>query len=117
MRIEIHERREFKPNGDRDTLRHPCSSFKVVIVTDAGKSAVVFENSQWDRFFSHIKGTRQQCLTEAQEKAIDIGKIIGAEVELIPFTLPSEIEALKERIENDQKRLNELQEQAKQSRL
>lgn len=112
MRIEIHETVSQQPNGDRDTRRHPSSSFKVVLI-NGNKTATLFKNDQFDSFHCHISGTRQQYLAEAQKEALHLGETMGAEVEINPTTMPGEIETLQKRIERDQKRLKELLEQRK----
>lgn len=112
MRIEIHETVSQQPNGDRDTRRHPSSAFRVVLI-NGNKTATLFKNDQFDSFHCHISGTRQQYLAEAQKEEKHLAETMGADVNLEPTTLPTEIESLQKRIERDQKRLKELLEQRK----
>lgn len=112
MKIEIHETVSQQPNGDRDTRRHPSSSFRVVLI-NGNKTATLFKNDQFNSFHCHIDGTRQGYLNEAQKKALEIGETMGCDVDINPTTIPGEIETLQKRIENDQKRLKELLEQRK----
>jgi len=83
MHIEIREKVDQQPNGDRDTQRHDSSSFFVVLV-NGDKSTIAFQNNQFDAFHCQINGTRAGYLHEAQAWATDFGETIGCEVDLIP---------------------------------
>ena len=84
MKIVIQEKKSQQPNGDRDTNRHPCSGF-VVLIHSNDLTMVVFENDQFDNFYCHIDGSRTSYLNEAQKFALELGVILGCEAELEPL--------------------------------
>lgn len=109
MQIRIYETVSQKPNGDRDPHTHPCSAFKVVL-TNGDRSSTVFENDQFDPWWSHINGTREQYLAEATKFAEDLAKTLGgAEIVGIALTKrEKEITDLEARIKHDQQKLQKL---------
>lgn len=113
MRIEIHEQVAQRPNGDRDTRRHPSSSFHVVLV-NGNKTATLFKNDQFDNFHCSIRGSRASFLEEAQLEAKNFAETMGCDVNLEPDTAPMKILELKERIARDQAELDRLLTQRKQ---
>lgn len=76
MEIKIFETVSQQPNGDRDTCRHPSSSFEVVLVNGDIRK-VIFKNDQFKPWWCHIEGTRTQYLNEAEEFARDMAKTLG----------------------------------------
>lgn len=112
MNIEIHERITQQPNGDRDTQRHPSSAFKVVLI-NGNKTATLFQNSQFDNFHCHIRGTRKEYLAEAQKEAKHFAETMGCDFNLEPTTIPDEITELQARIKHDQAKLKKLLAQRK----
>lgn len=77
LRVFITERVTKKPNGDRDTQRHPSSHFKVWLENvEDGPSMMVFDVDQFDSFHCHIDGTRDAKLREAREYAEQLVAIL-----------------------------------------
>lgn len=86
MKIIVTEDITMRPNGDRDTNRHPSSAFTVFIEGDDGKRVSVFHNDQYDRWWVHIDGLRIDYLNEANKKAEELSRLLGAEIVGIEVT-------------------------------
>ncbi len=107
MRVIIREYLTMRPRGDRDTQRHPCYAFEVVLENSNKGSTVVFSNDQHNSWWTTIDGTRDEYLREAQAKALEIADIVGCPVDISPNN--TEVDTLRIRIAEDTARLQELE--------
>lgn len=112
MQIRIYETVSQKPNGDRDPHTHPCSAFEVVLV-NGDRRSTIFKNDQFDPWWTHINGTREQYLAEATKAAEDMAKTLGS-CEIVGVQLTKrekEITDLEASIKRDQEKLAKLKKQ------
>lgn len=77
MQIRVYEKVSMMPNGDRDTRTHPSSAFKVVLV-NGDRRTTIFTNDQFDHWWTHINGTREEYLAQAMDAAESMAKTLGA---------------------------------------
>ncbi len=109
MQIRVYETVSQMPNGDRDTQRHPCSKFEVVLV-NGDKRSTIFKNDQFDGNWVSIIGSREAYLKEAMDKAEEFALTMGA-CEIVGVNATKhekEIMDLEHKIKLDQAHLAEL---------
>lgn len=109
LHVRIEEKVEMRPNGDRDTSRHPCSSFEVYLVRGSKKS-LVYANTQYNSHWVSIEGTREEFLGKAEKAAKEIGSVIG-DCDIIGVMLTNkerEIFELEEQIKENRAKIEKL---------
>ena len=89
MKLELREYKEMRPNGDRDTQRHPCSRWDVVLVDEVGGQEMVAQTfSQYDSWYCHIND-REPVEGEALKYTLDLSNMLN---------LPGTVQVLEEQV-------------------